>query len=116
MKGQPMHALKSPSRATAQFVAVIFLTSMAVLASLDSACAQTAPKEQEQVTVVDVRGQKIPEGPHCIYTNWANLQVRESGGHLIIKTRLNGRPTTMLADTGRLRIPYWLFRKRKISA
>ena len=51
---------------------------------------------------VVIHGQKVPVGPHCMYMNLATLPVKSSSGFLVVKTRLNGSPTVMVADTGRL--------------
>jgi predicted aspartyl protease len=107
MKSQLLNRFKLKFRPTVLVAAAVCTASLSApmligSARAETAVAQASPNEPSQKATVEVHGQKVPEGPHCIYMNWATLPVRSADGLLLIKTRLNGDAATMIADTGRL--------------
>jgi predicted aspartyl protease len=96
-----------PFRATKLAAAILctaFCSTMILVGNVqaDTVPAQASPNEPSQKATVEVRGQKVPVGPHCVYTNFATLPVESSDGLLSVDGDLDGRHTHMALDTGAL--------------
>jgi predicted aspartyl protease len=100
MKNQPS-SLPPRHRPLAFSAIISCLVFLSAWTSGNGALAQTPSNDQGKAIVI--HGQKVPEGPHCLYLNLATLPVKSSNGLVTAKLGINGDAVITVVDTGALR-------------